>query len=191
MIITGLFLTSCSLPQSQKIPFAMQINKLFADGAYLSEIDNPNLQLPSDINAGQIEKYFKIGDVFIALVLRNSMNVVLSLPKGFIPSFAGILAAREDDTKWNKWVEIKDEKPTDKNNPYRFDAPNGKLLLTVIDQNGAGSGEGIMKVFSLDDTGNWNLDDCSYYTAGGYGVEPPKLEPTSTECKNIQLLTGN
>lgn len=212
-ILAGLFLAGCSVfllkepdkqinnKNEQKLSFAAQIDQLIKNGATIKEIDNPNLTLPSDINTGQINKYFKIGNTLLSLVLRNSMNVVLSLPNGFTPSFAGVLVAEQGDTQWTKLAEIKDAEATNKNNPYYFIVDNKKLLLTVVDQNGAGSGEGIMKVFALSETSNWNLLNCYYFggsysdpsTDGDYFAFSTKFSEQTPKpiesCNNAQLIS--
>jgi hypothetical protein len=97
-------------------------------------------------------------------------------------------------------LEIKDSVTTDKNNPYYLVTDGNNLLLTVVDQNGAGSGEGIMKVFALTQTENWELKSCYYF--GGHYSDPStdgdyfassadfsKQTPQSIEpCNNVQLI---
>lgn len=213
IVLASLLFSGCSLFQSQepikpaennneqKISFAELLDQSLQKGALVIETDNPKLTLPTDINSGQIQKYFKIDNILLALVLRNSMNVVLTLPDDFTPSFAGVLIAKQGDTQWTKLTEIKDVNATDKNNPYYLTVENKKLLLTVVDQNGAGSGEGIMKVFSFSDTGNWNLEKCYYFggkyndpsTDGDYYAFSTKFskqeERPLEECNNVQLIS--
>jgi hypothetical protein len=214
LMLVGLFFAGCSLlppkesakqPENnneQKLSFTAKINQSLNAGAAIKEIGNPKLKLPADINAGQIEKYFQIGDVLFALVLRNSMNAVLSLPDGFTPSFAGVLVAEQGNTQWTKLTEIKDAKATDKNNPYYFMADNKKLLLTVVDQNGAGSGEGMMKVFALSETNDWQLESCYYFgasfgdqaTDGDYFAWSTKFSKQEARpiesCDNVKLISA-
>lgn len=211
LALASLFLAGCStLPpkepnkqmdnkEGQKLSFTTQISQLLKKGTAVKEINNPNLTLPSDIKAGQINKYFKIDNILFALVLRNSMNVVLSLPTDFISTFAGVLVAKQGDTQWTKLIEIKDAKATDKNNPYYLIVDNQKLLLTIVDQNGAGSGEGIMKVFALSETNDWKLERCYYFggsyndptTDGDYFAFSIKFSKQTTRpiktCNNVQL----
>ncbi len=176
--------------------FTSQINQTLKKGAKITSIKNPNLELPTGINSGQIKKYFKVNDVMLALVLRNSMNVNLSLPANFNPTFTGVLTAKKGDKEWSKLAEIKDVKMTDKNNPYYLTVSDKQLLLTVVDQNGAGSGEGVMKVFTLSESGKWNLKSCYYfgenYNDGDYfafsvNFAKQKTQPMSS-CKNVSLV---
>lgn len=180
---------------------AMQINQSLERGSAVAEIKDPGLALPSDIKSVQIQKYFKMDNILFALVLRNSMNVVLSLPDGFIPSYAGVLVADQNETKWTKFAKIQDVDETNKNNPYFLLVNNKKLLLTVVDQAGAGSGEGMMKVFALSETSDWKLESCYYFgegysdpsTDGDYFAFSAKFsEQTSRpieSCNNVELIS--
>jgi len=71
------FLSACS--HNLQSP-TQEIYTLVQNGTPLQEISNQNLSLPNDIYNGQVLKYFRIGDVLLALVLRSSMNIGLSLP---------------------------------------------------------------------------------------------------------------
>ncbi|OGJ52357.1 hypothetical protein A2335_02565 [Candidatus Peregrinibacteria bacterium RIFOXYB2_FULL_32_7] len=212
MILATVFLAGCSMlslkeptkqienNNEQKLSFTAQINQSLNNSLTIEEIDNPNLTLPSDINTGQIKKYFKIDNILFALVLRNSMNVVLSLPTDFTPTFTGVLVAGQGNPQWTKLIEIKDTEETNKNNPYYLMVDNQKLLLTIVDQNGAGSGEGIMKVFALQETSNWKLESCYYFggnyndpsTDSDYFAFSTKFSKHTSQpiesCNNVQLV---
>lgn len=212
-IFVSLFLAGCSVipPQEptkqlenineQKFSFAKQINQSLKNNVTIEEIANPKLTLPSDINAGQIKKYFKMDNILFALILRNSMNVSLSLPTDFISTFTGVLVAEQGDTQWSKILEIQDAKATNKNNPYYLMVDNQKLLLTIVDQNGAGSGEGIMNVFALSETNDWKLESCYYFggsykdpaTDGDYFAFSIKFSKQTTQpiesCNTVQLIS--
>lgn len=193
-----LFLAGCSTP-----PFAIQINQLLEKGFTIQTISNPKLVLPADIDERQIKKYFQIDHILFALVLRNSMNVILELPSDTTPSFVGILVAEQGQTKWTKLVTIKDSEAADKNNPYYLLVDNKNLLLTVVDQNGTGSGEGLMKVFALTETSTWNLKSCYYFGENyndpaidgdylAFSAKFSKQTPQPIEsCNNVQLTPIN
>lgn len=213
LVFTSLFLSGCSMLSSkepvnqsennneQKQTFTTQINKLLKRDSAIQEINNPNLTLPSDINAGQIKKYFKMDNIFFALVLRNSMNVILTLPTDYNPTFAGVLVAEQGDAQWTKLLEVKEMEVTNKNNPYYLMIDNQKLLLTIVDQNGAGSGEGNMKVFALSEANDWELDSCYYFggsysdpsTDGDYFAFSTKFSKQTVQpieaCNNVQLIS--
>lgn len=195
IILGAVFLVGCSTS-----PFATRINQSLREGSAVEEISNPELALPADIDDGQIEKYFKMDSILFALVLRNSMNVVLALPSGFTSSFVGVLVAEQGQSQWTKLAEIKDSETADKNNPYYLMIDDQNLLLTVVDQNGAGSGEGIMKVFALTKANNWGLKSCYYFgenyadpaISGDYfafsAVFSEQTPEPMESCNNVQLI---
>ncbi len=144
-----------------------QIYRQVQEGTPVAEIADPQIPLPDDVYPGQIKKYFQIGTLAIGLVLQPSMNVVLNLPATDVPSFTGVVVS-EGGAPWRKYLEIQDTEPTDKNNPYYLWAQDGNLYLSIVDQRGAGSGEGIMKLVTLAATGDWVVEGC-YYFGGNYG----------------------
>lgn len=157
----------------EKFSIATQINQSLKNHSTIGEIVKPNLVLPPDVNANQITKYFKMDDIQFALVLRNSMNIQQPVPIDFKPSFVGILVAGQNDKQWSKLLEVKDidVNVSSENNPYYLFIENEKLLLTIVDQNGAGSGEGNMKVFALSEKVGWKLQGCYYYS--GVTIKAP------------------
>lgn len=87
----------------------------------------------------------------------------------------------------------------DKNNPYFLRIKEGKIMLSVVDQNGAGSGEGILKPFELGENGEWNLKGCYYFTGDALGRDyfgstafPEKFpsEPISSCVDKVVLKTN-
>lgn len=176
-ILGVMFLSGCSVQpmkepdkklenkKEPKVSHFTQMNESLMAGSLLREISNPGLILPKDIEETHIKKYFELDNLIFALVLRSSMNVLLEVPS----DFSGVLIAEKGDPEWKTLLEIQDLNPdkSSKNNPYYLFIDKKKLLLTIVDQNGAGSGEGIMKVFALSEKNDWNLDSC-YYFGGSY-----------------------
>jgi hypothetical protein len=126
--------------------------------------------------------------------MQNSMNVVLQTPADFKPQFVGVLRAQKEDTAWTKFIEIKDNIATDKNNPYYLWPLKNQLRLSVVDQNGAGSGEGIMKLFLIADD-KATLSGCYYYsgsdTAENYFSNTRNISKFDSQpmeaCNNAQI----
>jgi hypothetical protein len=141
-----------------------QLYQQVKDGTPIVEIADPKILLPDDIHPGQIKKYFQLGTLSIGLVLQPSMNFILDLPNQYVPSFTGLIVSQAG-TPWHKYLEIRDTERTDKNNPYYLWAQEGQLYLSIVDQEGAGSGEGNMKLVRLSATGNWEVVDCYYFGA--------------------------
>jgi hypothetical protein len=146
-----------------------QLYEYVKDGTPVVEIADPKLRLPDDVHPGQIKKYFQIGTVVIGLVLQRSVNVVLDLPNTFEPSFTGMIVSAAG-TPWRKYLEVRDAERTTKNNPYYLWAQEGQLYLSIVDQSGAGSGEGAMKLMRLAATGAWEVAGCYYFGAAYSGA---------------------
>lgn len=162
----------------------------------LIKIENPNLETPEDIYQNQLLKFYKIDNLLLALAYNKSMNFDLSL-LNVETNFSGILIANKNDKKWKKFIEIKDVK-SEKNNLYYVFIKDSKLNLVIIDHNGAGSGEGVMKVFYLSkEDNNWKLENCYYYIPEKDNLEENnfdfdklfrKIENKTCE-NNLKLLT--
>lgn len=151
--------------------------------------------LPLDIHMGQITK---IIENTYALVSRRSMNMALSdVPANFDTKFGGVLIWDETKGKWVKFLSVTDVNPADKNNPIDmwFEAPGGPsriLYLRVKDQNGAGSGEGVVKTLTPKNVemSAWSIVQC-YYHADDTGDGAP-IKKTNKECQNaiITVVDG-
>lgn len=186
-ILSGLFLAGYSTfsrfgtyqqlenKSEQKLSWATQINIALKAKVLANEITNPKLLLPPDIHEKQIKKYFHLNNLLFALVLRRTINFALpEIPRSFNTWFTGLLIADKNSKNWSKFLEIKDRveySESTGNNPYYLWTDEGTLFLSVVDQNGAGSGEGIMKVFVLSDQNQWQLKGCYYYEGGTFMQE--------------------
>jgi hypothetical protein len=113
--------------------------------------------------------------------MKGSMNVVI---KGESSNISGVLYAISDDSQWKYFAEI-NELSDSRNNPYYFDYDGSSFYLVVVDTHGAGSGEGVGKLFSLKSGSNiWNLETCFYYT--------PELDLEKTpQGKLREFINGN
>ncbi|MBD3279874.1 MAG: hypothetical protein GF390_04185 [Candidatus Pacebacteria bacterium] len=140
-----------------------------------SGLPDPGFSLPINIDPGQLQKFlqFANGDMY-ALVVQPSMNFPVELDSAVASEkpFVGVLSADLEGQRWRPWVEIKELNlaKSSGNNPYYlwFSFQDEAFYLSVVDQNGAGSGEGVMKVFvqSGQDQKQWSLVGCYYYTPG-------------------------
>ncbi len=175
---------------------AKDLTDLLAAGAELNDTDLPAVNLPAEINYYQIDrKFFKLGDIYLALVKQPSMNINLSgLPNNFSVSYVGLIATKADQQTWTELLKLEDENQTDKNNPYYLWVKDSKIYLSVVDQNGAGSGEGLMKVLTLNEQNHWVLTGCYYFSDtfndGDYYQLSRELDKFAakplTECSNLQ-----
>ena len=123
--------------------------------------------LPDGIYNAQIKKTY-VFDKYYALVLQPSVNVYLSeLPKSSQISFTGVLARENENQEWQKVWEVKDTISDRSNNPYHMWQEGKNLILAVVNQNGAGSGEGYMTLVRLHDEEEPEFVSC-YYFGGNY-----------------------
>lgn len=139
-------------------------------GANLEKMSSPELTLPSDLHAGQIENNFHLGDLRFALVMQPSDNITLKdLPASFDPKFRGILVSDKDEKEWEKLLEIKDTYNLSSdswgNNPYFLWKEGEKLFLSIVDEDGDRDKEGIEKVYSTTNAKSWTLEGCYYFGA--------------------------
>jgi hypothetical protein len=178
---------------------AQEIYQLVQGGAAAQETTMPDIPLPANILPAQIRKCFHLGQFYLALVLQPSMNIWLDLPAGVVPSFQGLLLTSEGASSWTPFLQIQDHAPTDKNNPYYLWTDQGKLYLTIVDQGGAGSGEGVMKLLALAPEGTWSLVGCYYFGTysdpeqdGDYFQFSQRLDLQralpAEDCANLELL---
>lgn len=131
-------------------------------GEAILEVTDPELELPEDVHAKQVQRFYKVGEYFLALVQQPSVNVQLNLPEDFTVSFVGVMFARKEDGHWSKWFAIEDKDTTSKNNPAYMWMENLWPYIGIVDQNGA-NGKGIMKTFVFDGT--------SFQRAGCYDYD--------------------
>lgn len=122
-----------------------------------------------DIHPNQIGDTINVNGDEYALVLQPNINTPLNLPEDFALEFVGVLKKSGDD-KWVKIAKVEDilnqtseDSPLPKNNPLAIWDEKGALRLAVVDQNGAGSGEGFFKVFHFKDARIWVQESCGYY----------------------------
>ncbi|MCX6739775.1 MAG: hypothetical protein NTZ49_00925 [Candidatus Parcubacteria bacterium] len=200
-LLALIFLSACGLKPNDRIIIAPNTNDNVANvipapvEPVLREIDNPNFTLPEDINAGQIQKFFRLNEDYYALVMRSSMNVLLNVPADFKPQFVGLLKVEAGNTSWSKYLEIVDKIASAKNNPYHLWLDDGQLYLSIVDQNGAGSGEGVMKVFKLKGEKFISLgcyyypgsESSLYYFSNTQNIEKFTVQK-SDSCNNLDII---
>lgn len=153
-------------PTRQGVSVPQQITSVVARGAQLQEVPAPAFDFPADVYASQVKKYFQLDDSYFALALQPSMNIPFA-PDALSGKFVGILYASAQQTTWSKLFLVNAAVPGNKDNPYWMWTHDNSLYLAVVDQTGAGSGEGIMKLLKLAPEGEWVLDRC-YYFGGSY-----------------------
>jgi hypothetical protein len=129
----------------------------------IQEIQNtPQFELPSNIHETQLKKFFQLGDIYFATVIKQVFWYNLELPKKFKrPYFSGILFAKNGDTKWKIFLQVFDN--PERNIPIYLWNKEGKFFMPIADDNGGGSGEGQLKLLMSNDFGKtWNTEKCFY-----------------------------
>lgn len=122
--------------------------------------ETPLFEIPEGIYPNQLQKYYLIDGTYYAVYQKANLNY----PIVNSTSRSGILYAVEGDSKWKILFEIK-ELARSKNNPVNFWKENGTLFVIIVDADGAGSGEGIAKLFESSDKGkSWKIKKCFYLT---------------------------
>lgn len=172
-----------------------RIGQQLAAGEPVIEIDPVDFTLPTTVAREQIGDYFRFGDLYFALVRQPSLNVPLTLPPDFRPTFTGLLIS-SDGAPWQPYLALKDQPVGAKNNPYYLWTADGALYLTVVDHLGAGSGEGNLKLLRLTTDHGWTNVGCYYFgfysdpaQAGDYFAASRQLDrqpkQPDTLCANL------
>ncbi len=150
-----------------------QINDVLSKDAIVEIKDVPPFELPDDIYQKQLRYYFKAGTLYFALAQQGNMNVVFDSPKldSDAPKASGLLYAEQNDKRWKYLLNIKDKIKEHRNNPFYVWNIKNKIYLLVIDDSGAGSGEGHAKLITSSDGGkNWSIEKCFYSQINNFGV---------------------
>lgn len=178
-------------------PKVENINKQSDD---IAEIEDPGFEIPEDIKKETDPiSFFQKGDVYFALIRQPSMNVRSKSSEN--TDFFGVLIAYKYERSWKKLLEIGDNEEGVKNNPYYLWTEGDKYKLSIVDQTGAGSGEGKMKILTSSDLKNWELTECYYFGEnydspeedGDYFEYSKKIDEQRTlpqdECSNLTWET--
>lgn len=125
----------------------------------------PNAKLPENIASSQIKEVYEFEGKKYALFYKSNLN----LPVNSDIRRSGVLLADKNSERWNLIVEILDKEYSAANNPYKIWYENNLLYLLVVDQYGAGSGEGNAKLIEINpEIDNFNTISCFYYTVENY-----------------------
>ena len=119
------------------------------------------------------------------LVQRSSMN----LPIFKSTNFAGVLRRAQGEPTYEKYLEITSNPDSAKNNLYMLWFDNG-LFLMMVDQVGAGSGEGTAKVIKIVGK-NTELVKCFYYVPEEFDdlekVKSKLSDKQDSDCFNYTI----
>ena len=161
----------------------------FLLGIKQGKIESVNYPAIRDLfSADQLKNIHTYKNYDYAGIWRASMNV----PIRNSTNYAGIVRRDAGTIEWQEYIKIVSEPDQAKNNPYKLWVGDS-LYLLLVDQYGAGSGEGIAKLVKVsreDDT--YEQVKCFYYVPETHGNLGPEriliLEDSlSTNCNNYTL----
>lgn len=180
------------LPDSEKQQISSSFDEKLKEFEVIETI-NPKIIFPKNINSAQVSKYYKLDNYLFALIRQSSMNFDVGVPKNFTITFTGVLIS-DNQQKWFELIEINDKGISGniRNNPYELWSVNGKMYLSIVDHTGAGSGEGVMKLFESQNGFDWVQAGCFYYNpdigATQDYQEQERLDPgLFPNCSNVIL----
>ncbi len=152
-----------------------------------------------NILPSSIYKNVKYGSKNYAIYQRCSMNI--PHPKEVCdvkPQESGIIEISAENKKCTKILTVRDKTgyDTSANNVYDMLYRDNNIYALIVDQTGAGSGEGIAKLISSSDNGiNWKISQCFYYIPEDYKdintlLDKPILPQRNDDyCSNFILNT--
>ncbi|MFV1917479.1 MAG: hypothetical protein ACC618_03320 [Patescibacteria group bacterium] len=161
-LFLALVLVINALNIKTKKPSEIQVEPVELDVILSEELigDAPPFEIPEGIHPNQLQKYYFTDGSYYAIYQKANLNY----PIKNSTNRSGILYANEGDKKWRIFLEIK-ELAKSKNNPVNFWKENDSLFVIIVDADGAGSGEGIAKLFESKDNGtSWEIKKCFYLT---------------------------
>lgn len=123
------------------------------------QIKNGAVQAPL-YNQDQIKKVVTGTAFDYGLVQRPGMNI----PVYNGTDYAGVVRKALGTTDWDEYLRVGSIPDSAKNNPYNLWPEEGGLYLLLVDQNGAGSGEGIAKLVRIDEeAATFETVKCFYF----------------------------
>ncbi len=115
----------------------------------------------------QFRRFFKLDNYYLALVQHSSSNSFIASD---VSTSTGIWYASATNSilEWKPWLMIIGPSYVE-NNPFYIWNEREVVHVLLIDNRGAGSGEGIAKVLTSLDAGmHWSVSKCFYYTPEGF-----------------------
>lgn len=130
--------------------------------------------LPGDVLTEQIGSKYSVSGNIYAFALQNNANFNIPALAGKTVKWHGVLRSTDGGESWNKFFTITN--PLDpklgneiKYNPVGGFLENSKMYIDIVDDRGAGSGEGNLIRFSTSDNGEkWIEEGCYYFIPERY-----------------------
>ncbi len=145
--------------------------------------------LPAEIQPGQIGPAFSDGKNTYLFIEQPNLNYPLNNIVKDTISFAGILHSQDNGKSWRIFFSIPEVIKVSKRpfNPISIFIKDNRLWVDLVDDNGAGSGEGVMARFSYNEQ-KWVKQNCyyfipeNYYTNGMPDNQKETLNLKITKC---------
>lgn len=123
---------------------------------------------PSDEQKKYFIRYFQLGNLQLALGQEKSSNAYVDFTtENNNGDLVGVWYSLPTDTEWKRFIHIRntfDEGVEARNNPFYIWNNKQTLHILLIDDAGAGSGEGYAKVLDSTENGvGWKISRCFYY----------------------------
>ena len=164
--------------------------------------------LPPDVFPEQIGSFYdsflypstySVGNNLYTLALEPSANYALlalrELGKPVV--WHGILQSQDQGKTWTKFFTVIDLADSDqveqtiKYNPVGVFSEDNKLFVDIVNDLGAGSGEGQLIRFSTSDSGKtWEQDSCYYFIPEKYYVDNPNGKITQIDPHQLEKTIG-
>jgi hypothetical protein len=138
--------------------------------------------IPADVLPGQIRGgVFQIDSKLYAMAYEPNLNFPMARITIKDIKWHGVLQSSDKGASWKKFFTIKDESDTSgqvKYNPVGVFAENGQLYIDIVNDRGAGSGEGYLKRYGTKDDGKmFAMTGCFYFTPEEYYTNEGDLTP--------------
>ena len=141
----------------------------------------PELPLPAGLEPAQLKNYQQIDNSHYSAFLKLNMNhpIESSIFR------SGYLISPLNSNAWKVLYEII-ETGQASNNPYLIWKESDLYYTVIVDTNGAGSGEGIAKLLSINLISNsWNNLHCFYYTPENFNQFISTIPQSESLSKKI------
>ena len=186
ILLGALLLSGCSSEAPAEpvveVPVAEPVEVLTNDDwtdCSLAEVQREvEAQLPEKLNPNQITACRKLGDMSYAFVMQpNTWNALIEVRDWEAEgnsAWAGLLS-KEEGSEWEVFFKI----PEEDFNPVNLFITEESLVLDIVDDSGAGSGEGKLLRYVYPFAGvveenlnEWVKEACDeYYVPETYSVE--------------------
>lgn len=150
--------TNKPLPEAANVIINSQKKQYTQNIFPTGEIEKSTTKASVAYKPFQLRKIFIMDGYEYRLVQRDSYNI--HLPNS--TEFSGVVRHKAGEKDWYDYIEIKSNPDTAANNPYMLWKTDSGFVLLVVDHNGADLGEGVGKLFEINN-GTVRQTKCLYF----------------------------